>query len=170
MFYTALKKNPLDSYRLLKNVSYLTHTPPLIRISPLYTELPPIFSQTFLWVVYRAQLPQFFLLARLQGGATANFLADVSVGRSQGAAIATFLGAVSVGRLQGAATANFLPDVSVGDLQGAAIANFLVDDINPKSIGHQFKMIQNRFKNNKKWLLQRTNISAKSIGQQPKLI
>ena len=36
MFYTALKKNPLDSYRLLKNVSYLTHTPPLIRISPLY--------------------------------------------------------------------------------------------------------------------------------------
>ena len=63
-----------------------THTPPLIRISPLYTELPPIFSQTFLWVVYRAQLPPFFLLARLQGGATANFLAGVSVGRSQGAA------------------------------------------------------------------------------------
>ena len=92
------------------------------------------------------------------------------MGRSQGAAIATFLGAVSVGRLQGAATANFLPDVSVGDLQGAAIANFLVDDINPKSIGHQCKMIQNRFKNNEKWLLERTNISAKSIGQQPKPI
>ena len=56
MFYTALKKNPLDSYRLLKNVSYLTHTPPLIRISPLYTELPPIFSQTFLWVCMQSAL------------------------------------------------------------------------------------------------------------------
>ena len=31
-------------------------------------------------------------------------------------------------------------------------------------------MIQNRSKNNKKWFLERTNISPKSIGQQPKLI
>ena len=43
-------------------------------------------------------------------------------------------------------------------------------DINPKSIGHQPKMIQNRSKNNKKLFLERTNISPKSIGQQPKLI
>ena len=43
-------------------------------------------------------------------------------------------------------------------------------DINPKSIGHQPKMIQNRSKNNKKLFLERTNISPKSIGQQPQLI
>jgi hypothetical protein len=43
-------------------------------------------------------------------------------------------------------------------------------DINPKSIGHQPKMIQNRSKNNKKLFLERTNISPKSIGQQPKSI
>ena len=43
-------------------------------------------------------------------------------------------------------------------------------DINPKSIGHQPKMIQNRSKNSKKLFLERTNISPKSIGQQPKLI
>ena len=43
-------------------------------------------------------------------------------------------------------------------------------DINPKSIGQQPQMIQNRSKNNKKLFWERTNISPKSIGQQPKSI
>ena len=41
----------------------------------------------------------------LQGEATVNFLAGVSVGHSQGAATANFLAGVSVGRSQGAANA-----------------------------------------------------------------
>ena len=55
-------------------------------------------------------------VSRLQGGATANFLADVAVGRLQGAATANFLAGVLVGHLQGAATSNFLAGVSVGRL------------------------------------------------------